>query len=389
MKNIFLIISFVSLCISSGFGQNKIEMDTYDKLVDYVSCRYVNQYINNYQSKSNDETAGYEKIKKRLDKCKIETSLSFDSLKIMLKANHWGTTAGKFETWKNTQKVSDISKMTNSQIINAIISIDDELKSKINEDFIAGIKTELLENYPDHKDSVPTWTDSQKEDINKIKRDIDVLKTSFKWALVFVVIIILSQIFLFFKLKLKTKSTDRLSEGELIESKIKETIIKTVLESKQITNQFKPQIQTKADNKYTLDEKEFNSKVLRIIRLDEKEKQMELMKKSTELQNKEVTTVSEVKFLKEREGLLLFKETSQESAYYELFNINGNKASYRFCGNEDRAIENYDAVLKDVFDDDRTYSLKAKKIIIGEEGSVEFQPDGKWKIVTPAKIEFI
>jgi len=94
-------------------------------------------------------------------------------------------------------------------------------------------------------------------------------------------------------------------------------------------------------------------------------------------------------YLKEREGNTFFKEAkNEENGFYVLFNFNGNRASYRFSGNVDRAISNYDAVLKDVFDDS-TYTLKATNVINIKDGLVEKDIDGRWKIITPAEIAFV
>ncbi len=95
-------------------------------------------------------------------------------------------------------------------------------------------------------------------------------------------------------------------------------------------------------------------------------------------------------YLKEREGNVFFKEAKDEAnSFYVLFNFNGNRAYYRFSGNKNRAIENYDAVLKDMFDDLKTYSEKATNIVNIGDGVVERGVDGRWKIITPAKIAYV
>lgn len=100
-------------------------------------------------------------------------------------------------------------------------------------------------------------------------------------------------------------------------------------------------------------------------------------------------------YLSEREGTswegngLLFKEKTEGNGYYVIFGINGTKAKYRFDGRFDRAWANYDAVLKDVFDDNKTVRKHITSLINVKDGEVELQPDGKkWKITKEASIIF-
>jgi len=99
--------------------------------------------------------------------------------------------------------------------------------------------------------------------------------------------------------------------------------------------------------------------------------------------------VGERIYLKEREGDVLFKEPKNpEDGFYVLYNFNGNRASYRFSYNEDRAIGNYDAVLKNMFDQNKLSSgpENAKHIVNLKDGIVEKDANGKWKVIEKAEI---
>lgn len=198
---------------------------------------------------------------------------------------------------------------------------------------------------------------------------------------------------LLFKRNRDFKSRIKILEKDIIEKeKInRESVIQYVLGSIRITNKIKS-----STNGVTMFEEKLQS-------LDRKVGQIQTelnnhLKENTlpepqkkELSREEVVIPldSDRIFLKEREGMILFKESIKENAYYELFNLNGTKANYRFCGDIGRAMANFDAVLKDVFDDEKTYSSKAKQITNTKDGIVEQRPDGKWEIKTQAKIKFV
>lgn len=172
----------------------------------------------------------------------------------------------------------------------------------------------------------------------------------------------------------------------------RENIINTVLDSQRINDKIRS-INTSESSKSPIDnENSIVAIINKVInsRLEEDKKKKDLVNKEyINMPKQETISKPEEKFLKEKEGILIFKEAAEENSYYKLFDIKGAKASFQFCGNEEIAIANYDGILKDVFDDEMTYSSRAKQIKNISSGTVEQQPDGKWRIIIPAKINFI
>lgn len=404
MKNIILIVSLVFCIVNLSLAQNKIDEATFNNLVDYISCRYANQYIQNFDRKNEADLKAYnEVIKPRLDQCKIDSHLSHRNLVELLKDNKWGRTADNLVGKRKEDKIfSKVENRSNSEIIDFVVNVEEAFKKTIGDDFVAKIKQELLNKYPDSGEVVASFdqasnleTRNSKTEIDRLEQKINELANSkhnsfleiIQWG------ILLLLIGIFIAPKLFRKSKNKANVEVPLSDENREYVIKTVLESTRIANHFKPSKGTQTTIKNnTLDETQINEiveRVMEIIRLDEAEKRKEDLKNTTDLPKQDSASKSEVKYLKEKEGLLIFKETAQENAYYELFNIIGTKAAYRFCGNEERAIANYDAILKDVFDDGKTYSSKARRIVNVENGAVELLSDGKWKIINPAKIKLI
>jgi hypothetical protein len=96
---------------------------------------------------------------------------------------------------------------------------------------------------------------------------------------------------------------------------------------------------------------------------------------------------SEVKYLKQRNGNI-FNQTSDspEGSYFQAFNIKNDRASFKFSGNEDYAINNKNEVFDDVCEVSGS-TLNARTIQNEENGEITLQ-DGKWKVTKKARIKF-
>jgi len=407
MRKLLYLISIIFLSNTFSIAQNSKTIDkaVFDNLIDYVNCKYTNQYIQKIEKNNNDTKAYDEKIKPELDRSSLNKHLSNDDLHKLLKDNSWGTTANNLvKTWKDNKKVFDVSGKSNSEIIDYIVKIEGTFKTTIGDDFISEIRNELLEKYPNVVDPPTSVTNTnlgskEKKEITKevVDPNTDTHSDFSLW--IFVIseaIFIIILLILFIKQKKSLKGEMQSLKSEIQGEINREYIIKQVLSSNRIANKFKQKTgklgsQT-STNSYSYDEKIIDTivnKVLECISSNGNENPPKGKTVSIVTSETPEMPESTVKYLKEKEGMILFKEATKENAYYELFNIQGNKASYRFCGNEDRAMANYDAVLKDVFDDEKSYSSKAVHITNGKEGIVELLDDARWKIKTPAKIKFI
>jgi hypothetical protein len=97
---------------------------------------------------------------------------------------------------------------------------------------------------------------------------------------------------------------------------------------------------------------------------------------------------SEVKYLKQRNGNI-FNQTSDnpEGCYFLAFNIKNDRASFKFSGNEDYAINNKNEVFDDVCEVSGS-TLNARTIKNEANGEITLE-DGKWKVTKKARIKFI
>jgi hypothetical protein len=410
MRKLILFGSMMLWFNLQSIAQNAINRDDFDKLVDYVSCVYTAQYMKVIRKNDNDANTYKNDIKPKLDNCNIEKHLSHEELYALLKNNSWGDTAEKLiKTRKQNRDYLIVSDKSNDEIIDYITTIEGTFKELIGDEFIKSVKDELKAKYQEQSKSTlnedkgiteiqlsKKEADAPRKDKNKNEgsiKDSIRLNDVLQWISILVLV--------FICIRLKRKNSLKIeSENENIVLD-REFIIQQVLNSERIEDKFKCNNWSKL-NKEKLIELEkildqlqanFNEIKLKIdnsfessknhqnVEASESEKKFSTKEPDTSIQNRI--------YLKEREGLILFKEAAKENAYYEIFNIQDNKALYRFCGDSERAKFNYDAILKDVFDDDKSFSINSNKIINTKEGIVELQADGKWEIKTVAKIKFV
>jgi hypothetical protein len=97
---------------------------------------------------------------------------------------------------------------------------------------------------------------------------------------------------------------------------------------------------------------------------------------------------SNVIYLKTKSGDYLYHESdNQENSKFKLFDINGDKAKFEFCGNEQSAIDNKNSIFDNVCEYSN-YSSGVTHITNIEPGEVYRQHDGRWKVIKKAKIKF-
>ena len=123
----------------------EITREVFDKMLDYVNCKYANQYIYNEKKGSEKESSAYFNIiKPKLDQCTYENHLSYSELFNLLYNNEWSLTAKKMiQKRKENKKYSETGGNAQS-MIEDIVKIDDPLRSIIGNEFISQITSELL-----------------------------------------------------------------------------------------------------------------------------------------------------------------------------------------------------------------------------------------------------
>jgi len=420
MKKIYLIISIVFLCNTSGIAQ-KIDQNEFNKLVDFVSCIYAKQYCEKI-SKNTSESDAYDQIIAPIlnDNCDIEKHLSSDSLyKLFKSANkQWNKTADELIKFRqNNKKCSDVSNKSDIEIIDYIVKIEGTYKTVIDKDnFINNIKTVLINKYSDQSTVNPlsAVNITLKQQIEGLIGDVSSRMSKIESIQkIYSVLLLCCFLVCAFTLLKTRKIKDLENTKESIHQKpqklpqdeeTKNYIIK-VFNDQRNAQEFNlsaksgndtaaliRQLQGQVDslNKHITG---INAAIENLQKNQYKdEENSTVITITNEITEKNNSETKKHLYLKDRQGMMLFKEVTKENAHYEL-DINGNervgdKVPYRFCGIAKRAIAYYNGVLEDVFDDEKSYFLKATRIENIEDGVVEFQTDGKWKVITPAKIEF-
>lgn len=428
-RNLLLVISIILLCSTTGIAQKTISESDYNHLVDYANCMYLKTFIEKKGFALEYMENTYKpKIKPVLENVTLENLngiLGYDKLKVLFSKNDVALALAKkindkksnFNNYLDDKTLIDSLgatkwkgvdlKQTARLIQNKILT-----KYQMNDD---GNNEKVVTPNKEIKDTSIQFLRQVKElqiKLGRIEEQYNDSKVSFDKFRLLVVgtfgSLIIFFVFIFFYINQGRKTNKR------NENKVRKYINDVFLNSRELKDELSKgkdysnkkieQLQSDFEDFKRLHDfekiagrlndidnlKEMIEQIQnRIYSLEHPKNPPRLPEQKSTIEEPDTTSNSDKIFLKEREGMILFKETTNENAYYEIFNINGNKAYYRFCGNEDRAIEYYDAVLKDVFDDEKTYSLKAKKIVVGKEGNVELLTDGKWEIKTLAKIKFI
>jgi uncharacterized protein YxeA len=214
MKKALFILSIMLLCSATGAAQT-IDKETFDKLVDYVNCKYTAAYIETFRNdleKYRDDLEKYRDaanqakadtlqkdlklydslFKEKLEECTLDEHLSFEYLK-QLEKNRWKSAYTNFTLVINEKKKQFKSgdNMPATKAIQLLTRISPDIsvqgvKNRMPQRVIDSIKTELTEKY-DKKttNGVQNPTDTHKE-INRVivKTDtivqeeiIEILKT--------------------------------------------------------------------------------------------------------------------------------------------------------------------------------------------------------------------
>ena len=398
-----MILSVIFLC-STFCASQKIDRQEYNKLVDYVCCKYANQHIiqhinslNNKTSPSykTDSTSYEDVIKDKIEGCTIDNCLKREELVNLLRKNNWATLANRISKIVSDIKYNDSSQnKVQIQSITEIISdknlketIKNELLTKYNGEGAAILSSNTTSPSSPQKqiNELNVEIKELKEEIEKLKKKVSGLSTNTKVLQgLFGALILALLALVFFFLKISKSKKKKKHTGIADNSKPKlnnnntnineDALIKTIID------RILPDIDLRLYNYYNQTKDYFNQIEQRYLKQDKVDTQNNSKKPEPSEAN--------VIYLKEREKMILFKDATKENAYYEIFDIRGENAKYKFCGNEERAIANYDAILKDVFDDETSpYFSKAIRVTHVEKGTVR-EKDGKWEIQTLAKIKF-
>ena len=419
MKKISIILSMFFLCGTLCTAQ-KIDKQTYEQWVDYVVCKSATSFLNAQKDNKAYETNYSEyttKIKPKLEQISLNKPLSINQLENFINCLDWVETAKVFvelEKKLKEQYRDDASLETvfswfsdgnpkmqeyidyNVQIIKIIVtndrtkatieqqigSLDERVKTlkqklELNNNIIYGILVLLLivvlflvvkQNFKGKKPEKGGGDNLKDDGIDNAEENLRKIfskeKEKFEQELN--------------SLKSEIKKLEKELSGK-IEDCVKETLQKTSQKEKKTKDQ---KSKIKKEQKFQQEKNEKNN-LKKNKNGDDSQDEEDTDKEVPE------TSQSNVKYLKEKQGKVLFKERPKEEAYYEIFNIQGKNAQYKFCGNEKRAIDNYNGVLEGIFDDEKSYIPNSKKHVKHiAAGTVTEKEDGSWEIQTLAKIKF-
>ncbi|MCL1938557.1 MAG: hypothetical protein FWF52_09215 [Candidatus Azobacteroides sp.] len=441
MRKIFIILSFIFLCGTQNTAQKTITKTDFDVLVDYANCKYIMAFIEKHnKGKSNTATTNNSLIKQRLSVVSLDNPndvLKYDELVELLSDNNTAQNLAKaindkkskFDEYSNDKSLINVLEAVKwvdvdlSQVSTDIqkdILLKYNLENNTEMDTVDASKNEDVKMQIDKisKDvkNMQTMLGKLQQQCDSLKKDIKIFDDQDSLKNLELVAIILGLLLVFFFITIwyikLWKDTDKkwknnrakkftfwgIKRWKNSDEKQKDSTEIYNNESgndderidENITDQLQKRVESLEENTVRIKD---------IVRMETKDLQKQvgiLENRSNDNNNGDeklfapvVEPVnSDVKYLNAREGIVLYKVTSKENAYYEIFDIQGKKAKYKFSGNEERALVYYDAVLKDVFDDSKSYFPNAKHINSIEAGTVIERENGKWEIQTLAKINF-
>jgi len=371
MRKIFFIASILFLCGISCIAQT-IKQTDFDKIIDYVNCKYAKAYIENTNASQSDKDAYNNTIKPQLDNCSWENHLSYTDLYNLLKNNSWGQTADNLiKTRKNDKKFDIVASKTDSEIIEHIIEISGTFKTTIGNELIDEIGAEIREKYPNNKSQETTKVQEkttksiplpdQVAEENENKRECHWLM----WLIILLEAILLCgfSYFLYHLWKRyeklekkvdKNENADKSSDVKMFEDKLQQL-----------------------DRRYgELEEK------VRDIKIEPSNQNTT----KTEERVIQETPISNVKFFRTKNEKTLQDELPSESgASFKIFNINNNEAKFEYCG--DIVNTNFFAEIC-TFENNPADVPHKKEIKTTTPGTVK-KDNNNWVVDKPAKIKFI
>jgi len=408
MKNNILVI-IILLLIYSPFavGQQKIDKVTFEKLVDYANCKYVQAFIDKNDIGKSYYTDTYiKKIQPSLQIISLdnfETILPFENLKNLLYNNIPALELAKrindrklkfdeFEDneslistlvttgWKNidlSQTAADIQ----NRILSKYGSKNDIKHIKVSESEV--VKTQTIQTTAQVEELQSKLNQMQLQ-YDNLKNDTKILEyqeslKDFK----IIIISVLGVIIVFFLVSIlilfiRTSKTN-----------LREKIIRQVLESKRIEERFLINDRTNIlSQSINLSEKDISLIINRVLehkRLHEKE--IEHENKTPQKEQFEQTRAS-TKYLKGKSGKIFSRvENTSENSFFELYNEIGDTAQFRFCGNEAEAI------AKRIFNEDICKIISgsyqnAHAVITNRPGKIKRIGD-QWEVTEPIEIKLV
>jgi len=375
MKKVFFIVSVIFLCGFSIAAQT-INQNEFDKIIDYVNCRYAKAYIENTKANQSDKDAYNSKIKSKLDNCSFDNHLSYDDLYKILKNNSWGQTADNLiKVRKESKKFADISSKTNLEIIDYIIEISGNFKTDIGDKTIKEVETELKERYANKPQETPKVVEKAIEPTPLQTVQVATEnKNEYHWVIWLIIALegILLCVFSYFLYRLWKRC-----------NKLKRMLIERENSNKSSSvEMFEAKLQQLEREFGELQEKVRNIKLEPIspntIKTEDK-----IIETPVNVQEPKI---SYIKYFRTKQGKVLQEEVSNQSdASFKIYDINNNEAKFEYCG----GVVNPDFFTEICTFENNPADVPHKKEIRTTAYGTVKKDNNNWVIDKPAKIKFI
>jgi hypothetical protein len=375
MRKIFFIASILFLCGFSCVAQT-INQNEFEKIVDYVNCRYAKAYIENTNASQSDKEAYNSKIKSKLDNCSFDNHLSYDDLYKILKNNSWGQTADNLiKVRKESKKFADISSKTNLEIIDYIIEISGNFKTDIGDKTIKEVETELKERYANKPQETPKVVEKAIEPTPLQTVQVATEnKNEYHWVIWLIIALegILLCVFSYFLYRLWKRC-----------NKLKRMLIERENSNKSSSvEMFEAKLQQLEREFGELQEKVRNIKLEPIspntIKTEDK-----IIETPVNVQEPKI---SYIKYFRTKQGKVLQEEVSNQSdASFKIYDINNNEAKFEYCG----GVVNPDFFTEICTFENNPADVPHKKEIRTTAYGTVKKDNNNWVIDKPAKIKFI
>lgn len=385
MKKIVLFLSVFFFCGVTSNAQ-KIDKITFDKLVDYVNCKYTATYIELFRNdeKEKNNVEKYDNnVKSKLIDCTCENPVPFDTLNTLLINNGWSKTAKDISTKINEKKQdfqgNEMEAANAIELLKLDGNLGDKLKKTVNnlQKELKDVYTPSIITPPPTSTTIPNTEDTKfKQQINN---DVKSLKNSLFWLwVVFLatwLILILMVLFIVFR-KRKSRRTETNEEE----------IITLVLNSNRINKQFIKEEDVESVKKVIKNIEEEISKLNDSITNLPKEQGF---KAGSDTQNGTgmETMAQTTKYLKGRLGnTFSVVSYTHEGCFFKVENEKpDNTADFVFLEKDKEAI------AKRIFSDDICEIISGNyrnaQSVESSKGKVKFI-NGKWEVIEKIKIKF-
>ena len=356
-------------CSAQNIDTAKFSND-WDNLVDYVNGQYVKAYIESLENSKgyqSDYQIYVKNIKPFIENHSIDNPLTYDSLSLLLNENGWSKTEDVIvEVIKNRKDFEertiygllDIACLP-EKIVNVLTDKKEELKIEIESKY-------KVEQGVGQKSNV-------KQVIRKTENMEQIV--SYNWIvllLLFFAVIAIVAVFVFWERIIFPKKVSRIIMSQIKRNEENQIFGANAKEC----NDLKKQVSELETKILYLQQKMLNSSQV------EKSNTPEIQTKTASTSQHQSKVVKYAKYFDD--GFLL--ECDENVAHYKLTLENPQLAKFVFCGNEEKAIAQRDAILKDVCVCSG-YNSTVRTIKTNSEGEAILE-NGKWKVTKKSIIKF-